>query len=58
MGMGYLSTKLLPGFYQAFTKRFDLAAVIDPHSRQVVGWSMKPHMQTSLVTDASQRFAC
>jgi Transposase and inactivated derivatives len=29
-----------------------LAAVLDLHSRQVVGWSMKPHMQTSLVTDA------
>ena len=23
-----------------------------PYSRQVVGWSMQPHMQTSLVTDA------
>jgi len=29
-----------------------LAAVIDLFSRQVVGWSMKPHMQASLVTDA------
>ena len=29
-----------------------LAAVIDLHSRQVVGWSMTPHMQTSLVADA------
>lgn len=29
-----------------------LAAVIDLYSRQVVGWSMQPHMQTSLVTDA------
>jgi transposase InsO family protein len=29
-----------------------LAAVIDLHSRQVVGWSMAPHMQTSLVADA------
>ena len=29
-----------------------LAAVIDLHSRQVVGWSMQPHMQTSLVADA------
>jgi putative transposase len=29
-----------------------LAAVIDLFSRQVVGWSMQPHMQTSLVTDA------
>ena len=29
-----------------------LAAVIDLYSRQVVGWSMAPHMQTSLVTDA------
>ena len=29
-----------------------LAVVIDLFSRQVVGWSMKPHMQTSLVADA------
>jgi len=29
-----------------------LAAVLDLHSRQVVGWSLKPHMQTSLVQDA------
>ena len=29
-----------------------LACVIDLFSRQVVGWSMQPHMQTSLVTDA------
>ena len=29
-----------------------LAAVIELHSRQVVGWSMAPHMQTSLVLDA------
>ncbi len=29
-----------------------LAAVVDLFSRQVVGWSMRPHMQTSLVTDA------
>ena len=29
-----------------------LSAVIDLFSRQVVGWSMPPHMQTSLVTDA------
>ena len=29
-----------------------LAAVIDLYSRQVVGWSMQPHMQTSLVADA------
>ncbi len=28
------------------------AAVIDLFSRQVVGWSMPPHMQASLVTDA------
>ena len=28
-----------------------LAAVIDLFSRQVVGWSMKDHMQTSLVKD-------
>ena len=29
-----------------------LTAVIDLFSRQVVGWSMKEHMQTSVVTDA------
>jgi len=29
-----------------------LAAVVDLFSRQVVGWSMKPHMQASLVSDA------
>jgi putative transposase len=29
-----------------------LATVIDLFSRQVVGWSMKDHMQTSLVKDA------
>lgn len=29
-----------------------LAAVIDMFSRQVVGWSLQPHMQTSLVKDA------
>lgn len=29
-----------------------LAAVLELHSRQVVGWSMQPHMQTSLVADA------
>ena len=29
-----------------------LAAVIDLFSRHVVGWSMQPHMQASLVTDA------
>jgi putative transposase len=29
-----------------------LAAMIDLHSRMVVGWSMQPHMQASLVTDA------
>ncbi len=29
-----------------------LAVVIDLFSRQVVGWSMKPHMQTDLVCDA------
>lgn len=29
-----------------------LAAVIDLFSRQVVGWSLRPHMQTSLVKDA------
>ena len=32
--------------------RLHLAAVIDLFSRQVVGWSMQPHMQTGLVTDA------
>jgi len=30
----------------------DLAVVIDLFSRQVVGWSMKPHMKTELVSDA------
>jgi len=29
-----------------------LVAVIDLFSRQVVGWSMQPHMQASLVVDA------
>jgi len=29
-----------------------LVAVIDLFSRQVVGWSMQPHTQTRLVTDA------
>jgi putative transposase len=29
-----------------------LTAVIDLFSRQVVGWSMRPHMQSSAVTDA------
>ena len=29
-----------------------LAAVIDLFGRQVVGWSLQPHMQTSLVKDA------
>lgn len=29
-----------------------LAAVIDLFGRQVVGWSLKPHMQTELVKDA------
>lgn len=29
-----------------------LAAVIDLFSRHVAGWSIKPHMQTSLVQDA------
>jgi putative transposase len=29
-----------------------LAVMIDLHSRMVVGWSMQPHMQASLVTDA------
>lgn len=29
-----------------------LAVVIDLFSRQVVGWSMKPHMKTELVSDA------
>jgi len=29
-----------------------LAGVIDLHSRQLVGWSMQRHMQTSLVKDA------
>ena len=29
-----------------------LAVVLDLFSRQVVGWSMQAHMQSSLVTDA------
>jgi transposase InsO family protein len=29
-----------------------LAVVLDLYSRQVVGWSMQPHMQSSLVLDA------
>src|SRR3954452_2455688 len=29
-----------------------LAVVIDLFSRQVVGWSMQPHMKAKLVTDA------
>jgi transposase InsO family protein len=29
-----------------------LAAVLDLHSRQIVGWSLQTHMQTSLVKDA------
>ena len=29
-----------------------LAVVLDLFSRQVVGWSMQPHMQSLLVTDA------
>lgn len=29
-----------------------LAAVLDLHSRQVVGWSQQSHMQTLLVKDA------
>ncbi|MBE7942367.1 DDE-type integrase/transposase/recombinase [Ramlibacter aquaticus] len=30
-----------------------LAAVLDLHSRQVVGWSLQPHMHSTLVKDAS-----
>lgn len=29
-----------------------LTAILDLHSRQVVGWSTQPHMQTSLITNA------
>jgi transposase InsO family protein len=29
-----------------------LAVVLDLHSRQVVGWSLQPHMHTALVKDA------
>lgn len=29
-----------------------LAIILDLYSRQVIGWSMQPHMQTSLVSDA------
>jgi len=28
------------------------AAVLDLHSRQVVGWSLQPHMHTAMVKDA------
>jgi putative transposase len=34
-----------------------LAVIIDLFSRQVVGWSMQPHMKAELVTDAL-RMAC
>lgn len=33
-------------------EQMELAAVIDLFSRQEVGWSMQPHLQSSLVTDA------
>lgn len=29
-----------------------VAVVLELHSRQIVGWSLQPHMQTSLVNDA------
>jgi putative transposase len=29
-----------------------LVVVLDPFSRQAVGWSMKPHMRRELVIDA------
>jgi putative transposase len=29
-----------------------LAAIIDGHSRKIVGWSVGSHMRTSLVADA------
>lgn len=29
-----------------------LAAIMDAHSRRIVGWSMQPHMRTELVQDA------
>jgi transposase InsO family protein len=32
--------------------RLYLAVVIDLFSRQVAGWSMKPHMKSELVVDA------
>ena len=31
-----------------------LAAVQDPYSRQIVGWSMATHMRATLVVDALQ----
>lgn len=31
-----------------------LAAILDTCSRELIGWSMQPHMQTSLVLDALQ----
>jgi len=30
-----------------------LAAVLDLHSRQVVGWSLQPHMHSTLVKDVA-----
>jgi len=39
-------------YIQTDTGWLYLAAVMDLFSRRVVGWSMQPHMQASLVTDA------
>lgn len=39
-------------YIQTDTGWLYLAVVLDLYSRQTVGWSMQPHMQSSLVTDA------
>lgn len=39
-------------YIQTDTGWLYLAVVLDLYSRQIVGWSMQPHMQSSLVTDA------
>ncbi|KAG0163925.1 hypothetical protein DFQ30_010753, partial [Apophysomyces sp. BC1015] len=36
----------------AYFEKVYLAVVIDLFNRQVVGWSMQPHMKAELVTDA------
>ena len=37
---------------RAGSRRLYLCAIQDLYSRRIVGWSMKPHMETSLVRDA------